>query len=92
LAKAFFLTFFTQLFKMFAVIKNNIYPATALLILPVGYYIGTELRERNDAKKLLAQVNEEVVDPEQVEKLRQQLETLREEREMVLSKIQQKPE
>lgn len=81
---------------MLKAIKNNIYPAVALMILPVGYYIGTELRERNDAEKLIAaQVsNEQVVaDPEQVEKLRQQLEALREEREMVLSKIhQQKPE
>lgn len=81
---------------MLKAIKNNIYPAVALMILPVGYYIGTEVRERNDAEKLIAaQVsNEQVVaDPEQVEKLRQQLEALREEREMVLSKIhQQKPE
>lgn len=81
---------------MLKAIKNNIYPAVALMILPVGYYIGTELRERNDAEKLIAaqESNEQVVaDPEQVEKLRQQLEALREEREMVLSKIhQQKPE
>lgn len=62
----------------------------ALMILPCGYFIGTELRERNDAKKILQQV-EQVPDQEQIEKLRQQLEALKEEREMVRSKIQ-KPE
>jgi hypothetical protein len=75
---------------MFSAIKNNIYPAIALMILPCGYFIGTELRERNDAKKMLQQVDQ-VPDQEQIEKLRQQLEALKEEREMVLSKIQ-KPE
>jgi tRNA C32,U32 (ribose-2'-O)-methylase TrmJ len=75
---------------MLSAIKNNIYPAMALMILPCGYFIGTELRERNDAKKILQQV-EQVPDQEQIEKLRQQLEALKEEREMVRSKIQ-KPE
>lgn len=71
---------------MFAAIKNNIYPATALLIIPCGYYIGTVLREREDAKKLLAERTPEST-AEDIEKLRQQLEALKEEREMVLSKI-----
>lgn len=69
---------------MLSVIKNNIYPAIALITLPVGYFIGTELRERSDAKKMVSQV----VTEDDIKKLKQQLETLREEREMVLSKIQ----
>lgn len=73
---------------MFQVIKNNIYPAIALTILPVGYFIGTELRERNDAKKALLLSQDQVPDHEQMEQLKQQLEALKEEREMVLSKIQ----
>lgn len=72
---------------MFAAIKSNIYPAIALTILPVGYYVGTELRERNDAKKQML-IAEESPSEEEIEKLKQQLETLREEREMVLSKKQ----
>lgn len=67
---------------MLSAIKNNIYPALALITLPVGYFIGTELRERNDAKKI------QTVSEQDIEKLKQQLETLREEREMVLCKIQ----
>lgn len=67
---------------MLSAIKNNIYPAIALITLPVGYFIGTELRERNDAKVT------QVVSQDDINKLKQQLETLREEREMVLCKIQ----
>lgn len=67
---------------MLSALKNNIYPALALITLPVGYFIGTELRERNDAKVT------QVVSEEDIQKLKQQLETLREEREMVLCKIQ----
>lgn len=73
---------------MFQIIKNNIYPAIALTILPVGYFIGTELRERNDARKALLLSQDQVPDHVQMEQLKQQLEALKEEREMVLSKIQ----
>ncbi|KAI7905700.1 uncharacterized protein BX663DRAFT_500608 [Cokeromyces recurvatus] len=72
---------------MFSAIKKNIYPAIALLTIPVGYYIGTELRERNDAKKVL---KEQVYDEDEMKKLRQQLEALKEERNLVLSKMQPK--
>ncbi|GAA5814968.1 hypothetical protein MFLAVUS_008472 [Mucor flavus] len=59
---------------MLSVIKNNIYPAIALVTIPVGYYIGTELRERSDAKKEVPAMTEQ-----DIEKLKQQLEALREE-------------
>lgn len=68
---------------MLSVIKNNIYPAIALVTIPVGYYIGTELRERSDAKKEIPAMTEQ-----DIEKLKQQLEALREERELVLNKKQ----
>lgn len=68
---------------MLSVIKNNIYPAIALVTIPVGYYIGTELRERSDAKKEVPAMTEQ-----DIEKLKQQLEALREERELVLNKKQ----
>ncbi|KAG2229228.1 hypothetical protein BDF21DRAFT_430514 [Thamnidium elegans] len=68
---------------MLSVIKNNIYPAIALVTIPVGYYIGTELRERNDAKKEKPAMTEQ-----DIEKLKQQLKALREERELVLNKKQ----
>ncbi|KAL9551033.1 hypothetical protein PS6_005222 [Mucor atramentarius] len=68
--------------KILSGIKNNIYPAIALTIIPCGYYIGTELRERNDLKKVMAQTPQET--EQDVERLRQQLEALKEERQAVL--------
>ena len=67
-------------------IKQNLFPALALMIIPCGYFVGTELRERNDMKKMLEQ--QQPMDNQHTEEsLRQQLEALREEREMVLSKL-----
>ncbi|KAG1461590.1 hypothetical protein G6F56_005693 [Rhizopus delemar] len=66
---------------MLQAIRQNMFTAVALITIPCGYYIGTELRERRDANKVTVQSEEDV------EKLKQQLEQLREEREMVLSKI-----
>ncbi|CEP07889.1 hypothetical protein [Parasitella parasitica] len=71
--------------KILSGIKNNIYPAIALMIIPCGYFIGTELREINDMKKAIVQSPEET--EQDIERLKQQLEALKEEREMVLSKI-----
>lgn len=71
--------------KILSGIKNNIYPAIALMIIPCGYFIGTEIRERNDIKKVIAQSPQET--EQDIERLKQQLEALKEEREMVLSKI-----
>lgn len=71
--------------KILSGIKNNIYPAIALMIIPCGYFIGTEMRERNDIKKVIAQSPQET--EQDIERLKQQLEALKEEREMVLSKI-----
>lgn len=71
--------------KILSGIKNNIYPAIALMIIPCGYFIGTEIRERNDMKKVIAQSPQET--EQDIERLKQQLEALKEEREMVLSKI-----
>lgn len=81
----FFFNFFIKMSKILSGIKNNIYPAIALMIIPCGYYIGTELRERNDLKKVMAQTPQET--EQDVERLRQQLEALKEERQAVLSKI-----
>lgn len=55
------------------------------MIIPCGYFIGTEIRERNDMKKVIAQSPQET--EQDIERLKQQLEALKEEREMVLSKI-----
>lgn len=55
------------------------------MIIPCGYFIGTEIRERNDIKKVIAQSPQET--EQDIERLKQQLEALKEEREMVLSKI-----
>jgi hypothetical protein len=71
--------------KILSGIKNNIYPAIALMIIPCGYFIGTEMRERNDIKKVTAQSPQET--EQDIERLKQQLEALKEEREIVLSKI-----
>ena len=70
---------------MLTKIKQNLFPALALMIIPCGYFIGTELRERNDMKKMLEQ--QQPMDQQDEESIRQQLEALREEREMVLSKL-----
>ncbi|KAI8643923.1 hypothetical protein BD408DRAFT_414103 [Parasitella parasitica] len=71
--------------KILSGIKNNIYPAIALTIIPCGYFLGTELRERNDIKKAIAKSPQET--EQDIEHLKQQLEALKEEREMVLNKI-----
>ncbi|OBZ83673.1 hypothetical protein A0J61_08277 [Choanephora cucurbitarum] len=70
---------------MLTKIKQNLFPALALMIIPCGYFIGTKLRERNDMKKMLEQ--QQPMDQQDEESIRQQLEALREEREMVLSKL-----
>lgn len=80
-----FLNLFTQMSKILSGIKNNIYPAIALMIIPCGYYIGTELRERSDLKKVIAQTPQET--EQDIERLKQQLEALKEERQAVLTKI-----
>lgn len=71
--------------KILSGIKNNIYPAIALMIIPCGYFIGTEMRERNDIKRVTTQSPQET--EQDIERLKQQLEALKEEREIVLSKI-----
>jgi hypothetical protein len=66
-------------------IKRNLFTGLALFILPTGYYLGTQIRAKEDAKKILEETSK-LSNQEQMDKLKQQLELLREERENILSK------
>ncbi|KAF7730976.1 hypothetical protein EC973_001022 [Apophysomyces ossiformis] len=73
---------------MFAMLKRNLFPALAVVIMPCGYYIGVQLRENKDGKQLSLQESEE----DRQARLQKQMEALMEERQLVLSKIEQAKE
>ncbi|KAI8393586.1 uncharacterized protein BYT42DRAFT_609369 [Radiomyces spectabilis] len=75
---------FAGFFAMLNRIKRNIYPVLAVITLPVGYYVGIQLRENADKKALLQQANEA-----QLEYLQKQRMQMLEEDKVVRQKIEQ---
>lgn len=65
---------------MWATLKQNLYPAVALVILPCGYYLGTVWRDKHDS-----QANNQISEKE-LSEIRAQVQALREEREALLNK------
>ncbi|CAO3590616.1 hypothetical protein BCR42DRAFT_417034 [Absidia repens] len=73
---------------MFTTLQRNLFPALAVLILPVGYYVGVQLREENDTKAMKAQL-EQLSAMERQAQLEQQRTALLEEKHALLSKLKQ---
>lgn len=68
-------------------LKRNLIPTLAVLIVPFGYFYGIQLRENRDARAMASQLEQQSVE-ERIEHLRRQRETLLEEREAILEKLQ----
>ncbi|KAI8337096.1 hypothetical protein BC941DRAFT_426709 [Chlamydoabsidia padenii] len=71
---------------MFTTLQRNLFPALAVLVLPVGYYVGVQLREEKDNKAMKAQL-EQLSTLERQAQLEQQRMALMEEKQVLMSKI-----